>query len=148
LNTECLLNAAVMFATTYLKEMIMFTKFLSALLLLVSINCFAQGSQSREQLGNTIAQCAAYSMHANIWFIKLNDIKNAIQWRENMEDCIHMANKLIGKSKASEIITDTSKRIRSLQSNQEAYINEIFRGVKLCNDYINVNSSSIKSMMK
>lgn len=126
----------------------MFTKFLSVLLLLVSINCFAQGSQNREQIGYTLAECVAYSMYANVLFIKLNDIKNATQWRENMEVCMDISYKLIGKSKASEIATDTSKRIRSLQGNEEAYINEIFRGAKQCNAYVNTNLSSIKSMMK
>ena len=126
----------------------MFKIFFANLLLLISINSFAQGSQNREQIGNTLAECAAYSMHANIWNIKLNDAKAAAQWRENMETSMDIANKLIGKSKASEITTDTSKRIRSLQSNQEAYVKEIFNGAKQCDAYVTANFSSIKAYMK
>jgi hypothetical protein len=87
-------------------------------------------------------------MHANIWNIKLNDLKNAAQWRENMENSMDIANKLIGRSKASDITTDASKRIRAFQSNQEAYVKEIFNGAKQCDDYVKNNFSSIKALMQ
>ena len=123
-------------------------KFLSVLLLLFSINSFSQSTQNREQIGSTFAECAAYSMHANIWFVKLNDKKNADQWQENMENSARTAIRLIGDSKTLEITISTSKRIGTLQSNPEAYITEIHKGVKHCDAYAKNNLSNVKALMK
>ena len=118
------------------------------ILFFISTNCFAQNNLNKDQVGMFFAECSAYMMHANIWNTKLGDIAAANQFRENMGDSMDIANKLIGKTRATDITVSTSKVIGSHQSNPDAYIKYIFSGAKKCNDFTHKNYSAIAAMLK
>ena len=118
------------------------------ILFFISTNCFAQNNLNKDQVGMFFAECSAYMMHANIWNTKLGDIAAANQFRENMGLSMDIANKLIGKTRASDITVSTSKVIGSHQSNSDMYLKYIFNGVKKCSEFSNRNNASIAAMLK
>ena len=127
----------------------MFKIFFANLLLLISISSFAQGSQTRVQIGQKLAECAAYDMNMVTIGGKIaNDPQMMKNGRERMDRKMTISQKLIGKEMTSQIFISTSQLTRSYQSNPQAYVDFIAKQIQACDDYVANNENSISQALK
>ena len=128
----------------------MLTKFLLCLLLLaVSINCFAQATQSKEQIGIKLAQCAAYNLESTIIAEHYFENKKMLDQREYLRETqLAGAIQIIGLDKAKPIYSNTSKSARAyLKNNRDDYVTFVGRHTKECDNWTINNTALIVQIL-
>jgi hypothetical protein len=117
----------------------------------LSISCFYTSilfAQSKEQIGIKLAECSAYNSHAFIIATRIFKDNKMMQERKNlMEQNWIFAEKLIGKTRANEVISNTMKLAGSYQSNTEAYVNFVGKHIQDCDNFVINNNSIIKKAL-
>jgi hypothetical protein len=124
----------------------MLTKFLLYLLsIAVSINCFAQSSQSKEQIGIKLAQCAAYNLESTLIAEHYFKDKKMMDQREHFRETqLAGSIQIIGLDKAKSIYSNTSKSARAyLKNNRDDYVTFVGRHNQECDNWQIKNTASI-----